>query len=511
MGAARAGVLPSRPPGRRARRVPASPGDPGRRARHRPLTRAPPAPRTHPATEPGARDQRLAAPRVPAPRAHRLRQLRRRLARAPARGGQGRGGQGDPSALGERSRLHPQVRDRGADRRSPRAPARGPALRLLARTRRGVPRHAIPPGREPRPGDRFRSARARTGREAARPGGRRARGGRPPRRRPPRREAEQHPARRGGQRVPRRLRDREGHDRARRDGARDSQGDARLSRAGADPPGNGHAADRLVCARRGAVRGARRRAPVPRRARHDGARPPPARTAPLGPRTPARTVARRGRGHRDRDGEGSRSPLPRRARDGRRVPRCDHAGARRRGADWSTHQGPQPVQGTSPVHGGGRERLLRTRGVRRTAAGAVAQSVRRSAVAVPRRRRTERERQVLRRSSGPRARTSSRRGRRLGRLVHHRDGPGSPSDGGARGRAPSGGRAVATGPARPARVWAPRPDRRRRPDHARGIGARPPRRPVRGGVHADGVREPNGRCCSRASGWPSPTRRAASG
>ncbi len=151
MGAARAGVLPSRPPGGRAGRVPASPGDPGRRARYRPLTRAPPAPRTHPATEPGARDQRLAAPRVPAPRAHRLRQLRRRLARAPARGGQRRGGQGDPSAPGERSRLHPQVRDRGADRRSPRASARCPALRLLARTRRGVPRHAIPPGREPRP------------------------------------------------------------------------------------------------------------------------------------------------------------------------------------------------------------------------------------------------------------------------------------------------------------------------------------------------------------------------
>ena len=45
---------------------------------------------------------------------------------------------------------------------------------------------------------------------AARPGRRRARGGAPPRRRPPRREAEQHPARRGGQRVPRRLRHREG-------------------------------------------------------------------------------------------------------------------------------------------------------------------------------------------------------------------------------------------------------------------------------------------------------------
>ncbi len=115
--------------------------------------------RADPPRRPGARPRGRAAPGLPAARPDRRGRVRRRLSgRAAADRSRG-GDQGRASRAREPPGLRPSVRARGADRRPPRAPSHRPALRLLARTGRRVPRHAVPPGRERRrtPGRRARS------------------------------------------------------------------------------------------------------------------------------------------------------------------------------------------------------------------------------------------------------------------------------------------------------------------------------------------------------------------
>ena len=142
---------------------------PGRRARRRSLAGAPTTPRADPATGRRPRDQGGAAPRVPAAREDRRGRVRRRLSRDPAaRRSRGRR-EVDPPRPGEPARFRPAVRARGAAGRAPGAPARRPALRLLARARRGVPRHAVPPRRDGRGSLGDRRARRRTHRSDPRP------------------------------------------------------------------------------------------------------------------------------------------------------------------------------------------------------------------------------------------------------------------------------------------------------------------------------------------------------
>ena len=82
----------------------------------------------------------------------------------------------DPPGAREPARLRPAVRARGAARRAPRASAHRPAVRLLARAGRCVPRDAVPPRRQPRGRCSRGTARARTRRGDPRPGrGRRCR------------------------------------------------------------------------------------------------------------------------------------------------------------------------------------------------------------------------------------------------------------------------------------------------------------------------------------------------
>ena len=132
---------------RRSPRSGAPESDPGRRARDRSLAGAPRLHERILAADPRPRRRRRAAPRVPPPRARRRRRVRHRVPGDPAAGRPRRGHQGDPPAPRNDSRVHPPVRGRGAARRPPRAPAHRPALRLLARARRCVSRHAVAPRR----------------------------------------------------------------------------------------------------------------------------------------------------------------------------------------------------------------------------------------------------------------------------------------------------------------------------------------------------------------------------
>ena len=267
----------------------------------------------------------------------------------PQVGSRGRG-QGRASRAGQRPGVHPPLRGRGAARRAPRAPAHRPALRLLARAGRRLPGHALHARRKPaRRAGRAGRCPCRGGARVVDQVGARAGLGAPPGRRAPRRQAGEHPLRRGGQRLPVRLRHR------------------RATSARARTPDRARGSYRLVDYL--SPEELRGEAPTARadiyslglRPARDARRPPPAgrhaargpAARPVPPREPMLAGPRRDRRCAARD-----DPTERYADAARSCRRSRHGRVRagRRGTRWP---GPQPVQGPAPVPGARRARLPR--------------------------------------------------------------------------------------------------------------------------------------------------------
>src|SRR6266542_4217571 len=203
----------------------------------------------------GAR--RGVAPRLPAAGAARGGILRVGPPGVPAPGGPGGGGEGRPPQIRQRSGVHPPLRDGGPVGSPARAPPRRPPLRLLAGAGRRLPGDAVPQGREPQEGPRERPHGPGGRGPAPRPGGAGPGGGPPPGRGAPGRQASQHPVRRGRQRLPLGLRDRQGPGDRRGSNSRSHPELPRLLRVSRGDPGAARdGRDRRVRARPAALRGA---------------------------------------------------------------------------------------------------------------------------------------------------------------------------------------------------------------------------------------------------------------